>query len=70
MSDLRSKNSHAHFISKISVALEEADESLYWLELAVESGLLKRDNVDELFKETNELIAILASSLKTARKNQ
>jgi len=52
------------------VALEEADESLYWLELAVESGLLKRDNVDELFKETNELIAILASSLKTARKNQ
>ena len=62
--------SHAHFISKISVALEEADESLYWLELAVDSGVLKRDNVDHLFKEANELIAILASSLKTARKNQ
>ena len=62
--------SHPHFISKISIALEEADESLYWLELAVESGLLKRDNVDHLFKEANELIAILASSLKTARRNQ
>ena len=62
--------SHVHFISKISVALEEADESLYWLELAVDSGVLKRDNVDHLFKEANELIAILASSLKTARKNQ
>ena len=60
--------SHAHFISKMNIALEEADESLYWLELAIESGLAKRDIIEDLLREANELTAIFAASIKTARK--
>jgi four helix bundle protein len=52
----------------MNIALEEADESLYWLELAVDSGLLSRNSVDNLLREANELTAIFTTSIKTARK--
>lgn len=61
--------STAEFISKINIVMEEADETLYWLELLVETNLMKQKLMEELFVEANELTAIFASTLKTLRKN-
>jgi len=55
------------FAAKISIVLEEADESLYWLELIRESGLMKADRLKELLREANELVAIVNASRKTAK---
>lgn len=62
--------SRAHFISKISIVEEEADESLYWLELAKESGLISQKDVSNLIKEANELCSIFTASRKTAKNRK
>jgi len=59
--------SKADFISKIGIVEEEADESGYWLEIIIESGLLKANQVQNLLMETNELTAIFVASRKTAK---
>lgn len=55
------------FIAKAGIALEEADESLYWMELLVESKLVSAEKLAQLEKEASELVAILTASIKTAR---
>ena len=55
------------FIAKLSIALEEADESSYWLQLCLRLGLLKQEAADPLLKEGEELIRILSASRRTAR---
>jgi four helix bundle protein len=60
--------SHAEFAAKLSIVVEEADESLYWLELLEEAGLVKRERLTELLKEANELLAITAAARKTAKQ--
>ena len=62
--------SPADFISKITVVEEEADETLLWLELISEAGLIKQESLQELLKEADELTAIFTASGKTARTNQ
>jgi four helix bundle protein len=64
----RSK-SQADFISKMSTVLEEADESGFWLELLLDASKAKMELVQPLLAEANELTAITASSIKTARRN-
>ncbi len=59
--------SQADFISKMGIVEEEADETIYWIELLVESGLVKEDRVANLLDETNQIVAIVVSSIKTAR---
>ncbi len=59
--------SRASFISKISIVLEEADESAFWLEFIVDEQLMKTNLVAPLLKEANELTAIFYASRKTAR---
>ena len=59
----------ADFVSKIGVAEEEADESMYWLELLCETHLVDSKRVEVLLKEADELTAILAASEKTARNH-
>jgi len=54
------------FIAKISIVIEEADESLFWLEFIIDEELLKKDRVLPLMKEADELVAIFISSRKTA----
>jgi four helix bundle protein len=49
------------------VTEEEADETLYWLELLEESGLVKGERVKGLMTEANELVAIFVASRKTAK---
>jgi four helix bundle protein len=49
---------------------EEAEESTYWMELLVESGLTQRDEIDDLLQEADEIVAITVSSIKTARSRK
>lgn len=60
--------SKASFISKLSIVLEETDESYFWLEFIIDENLLKRELLEALLKEAEELTAIFISSRKTARK--
>jgi four helix bundle protein len=55
---------------EMGVVLEEADETLYWLELLVEAGIISRDRVAPVISECNQIIAITVSSLNTARRRQ
>jgi four helix bundle protein len=59
--------SNSEFISKMQSSLQELDETAYWLELLVEGEMVSADQLSELRKETDELIAIFVSSVKTAR---
>jgi len=60
--------SRAEFLAKIGIVVEEADESVFWLELLVESGLAQQEMVAPVAKEANELLAIFAASQRTARQ--
>ncbi len=62
--------SRADFISKISVVAEEADETLFWLELLVESQLIGRQVVQPLMSECEQLVKIFSASLTTAKRNR
>ena len=59
--------STADFVSKLGVVLEEADETLFWLELLVDSGVAKADAAALLLREANELVSIFVASLRTAK---
>jgi four helix bundle protein len=61
--------SRPDFISKVGIAIEEADESIYWMEMLIESGILPEDRLNALMLEANELIAIFTASVKTVRIN-
>lgn len=62
--------SRADFISKISVVAEEADETLFWLELLVESQLMSKQIVQPIMSECEELVKIFSASVATARRNR
>lgn len=57
------------FCVKLGIVEEEADECVYWIELLVESGLVKRELVADLLRETNEMLAMIVASIRTARSN-
>jgi four helix bundle protein len=59
--------SKAEFIAKIGVVVEEADETVFWLECLIESGIVKESLLHDLLQEANELLAIFAASRKTAK---
>jgi four helix bundle protein len=61
--------SHADFISKLGIVLEETDESFYWMELIVETQIMKQERLALLMDEANQLIAIWVTSLNTAKNN-
>ena len=61
--------SKADFISKMNTVLEEADESAFWIELLVDAAKTSAQTAHPLLTEENELIAISASSINTARRN-
>ncbi len=53
------------FIAKISIVIEEADESAFWLESIVDFELMKKERIMPLLKEANEIASIFISSRKT-----
>ncbi|QLE39206.1 four helix bundle protein [Nostoc sp. C052] len=59
--------STADVIAKLSLVEEEADESLYWMELIVEVGLLRLEKVSNLMSENTEILAMIVASIKTLR---
>jgi four helix bundle protein len=62
--------SAADFISKISIVVEETDETLFWLELAVEANLVPAKAVESLLVGCEELLRIFSASLATAKANR
>jgi len=62
--------SPAEFISKVESALQELDETAYWLELLVDGEFVKAEKLKDLQNETNELTAIFVSSVKTAKRRK
>jgi four helix bundle protein len=62
--------SRAEFIAKIGIVVEEADETVFWLELLVESGMVPEQLIAPIHKEANELLAIFAASQRTARQGE
>ena len=59
--------SRADFISKLGIVEEEADEVIYWIEILIKSDLIKHSKVANLLDETNQILAIIVSSINTAR---
>jgi four helix bundle protein len=59
--------STADVINKLSIVEEEADESLYWLEILTESDLMPENRLCELKQEMNEILAMIVASIKTLR---
>ena len=64
----RSK-SRADFVSKLGTTVEEVDETLFWLELLEESGIVSARRVEAIKAETDELLRILSTSLSTAKRH-
>ncbi len=67
-SSLRGR-SKAEFNAKLGIVVEEIDETLYWLEIILESELSTQETIKPLWQEANELTSIFVSMLKTAKMN-
>jgi len=61
--------STADFVNKLKIVEEEGDESLFWMELLVESGLTAERKLAELMKEGDEIVAMTVAAIKTTRLN-
>lgn len=61
--------SRAEFAAKLGIVAEEADETLYWLELVGDGGLLPEARLTEITREANELTAIFTSARRTSSKS-
>ena len=59
--------SRAEFVAKIGVAVEEADETVFWLELLGDAEVVPKSRIEALLCEANELLAIQSASRKTAK---
>lgn len=66
--EARGAESKADFIHKLGIVLKELKESRYWLKVILRTSLLKPDKVTPLHDECEELVAIMAKSISTARK--
>lgn len=57
-------------VAKLRIVEEEADESIYWVELLVEAGVVTPNRMDAIRKEANELLAMTVASIKTLRSRK
>ncbi len=62
--------SRADFIAKLKIVEEECDESIYWVELLVETGKVKIESIGELLSKANMILAMTIASIKTARTSR
>ncbi len=62
--------SRGDFVSKMGIVEEECDETVYWVEVLLELGLVSEKRVKTLLQEANEIVSIAVSSIKTARKRK
>jgi four helix bundle protein len=68
--EARGAESRADFIHKVGIANKEMREALYWLRLVEDAGVVANAHVDALAREANELVAILTSSIRTAKQRE
>lgn len=61
--------SPADFIHKMSIVEEEADESIFWMELIIDAKLMSEQQLKELKAETREILAITIASIRTVKRN-
>jgi len=59
--------SKPEFIAKIGVVVEEADETVFWLEMLLDSGMVRPEKLQSLLAEATQLVAIFTASRKTAK---
>ena len=59
--------SRKEFVAKLGVVVEEADETVFWLELLIECGIVSEKRLVPLLSEAEELLAIFAASQRTVR---
>lgn len=57
--------SKAEFFSKLSIVVEEADETAFWLEILIEAEITNNENANRLLNEVSEILAIMAKARKT-----
>ena len=62
--------SKAEFIAKMGIVEEEADETLFWLEVIEEVEIFNKDSISPLMQECNEILSIVVASINTARKGK
>ena len=60
--------SRAEFAAKMGVVLEEADETVYWLELLVEANIVPARRMAEIIQEANELVRVFAAARRTLKR--
>ena len=68
--EARGAESLADFVHKLGIANKEVREALYWLQLSQEAALVVDAELDALVREADELVAILTSSIRTAKQRQ
>ena len=61
--------SRAEFVAKLGTVVEEADETTFWLDLMISTGIRRRESLHDILREANELLAIFAASLRTSRRH-
>lgn len=61
--------SNAEFYSKISIVIEEADETLFWIEILQESGIIKPEKLADLYQENEEILKVMVTARKNSEKN-
>lgn len=59
--------SSAEFVAKMGIVEEEADETIFWMELLIESGIMNNSDLQPQNKEADEIVAMVVASIKTAR---
>jgi len=62
--------SPAEYVSKIRGGLQELEESIYWIELLIDSQISSREKLDNLLKESEELVSILVTCVKKAKEKK
>ena len=59
--------SQAEFISKLGIVVEESDETVFWLEMLGDSGMVPASKLTDLSNEANQLLSIFSASRRTAK---
>lgn len=62
--------STADFIHKLGIVEEETDESMYWMELIIEAGLMEEKLISELYREADEILSMVIASIKTSKRRK
>jgi four helix bundle protein len=62
--------SDAEMVSKIETALQEMDESIYWMELLIEAEIVPRTGLEPLMQEADELMAMMVAAVQTIKRRK